>query len=87
LRFHYRFVADEAPQRPSEPSLHVEKPRPSEECRASVKALVGAATAESTVTCLRCGESGVLRNIDGYLTTLCTRHHTVAAGASKAGSR
>lgn len=81
LRFYYRFVRDEADEddKPAGGSFEASDPgRPTDELRARVRALVDVALLESESTCLKCGAAGALRNVDGYLTTLCDPHHQAA---------
>lgn len=81
LRFHYHFIADETDldREPAGSSFEASDPgQPTDEQRARVRALVDAALLESESTCSHCGDAGALRDFDGYLTTLCDRHHLAA---------
>lgn len=81
LRFYYRFVRDEADEddEPAGSSFEGSNPgQPTDEQRARVRGLVDAALLESESTCSQCGAVGALRNVDGYLTTLCDPHHHTA---------
>ncbi|OWQ46630.1 hypothetical protein CDL60_14310 [Roseateles noduli] len=80
LRFYYRFACDEADEddKPAGGGFDGSAPGLPTEQRARVRALVDAALFESEETCLECGAAGALRNVDGYLTTLCDAHHHAA---------
>ena len=81
LRFYCRFISDEADEgdEPAGSRFEGSNPgQPTDEQRARVRGLVDAALLESESTCSQCGAVGALRNVDGYLTTLCDPHHHAA---------
>jgi len=81
LRFYYRFLGDEAHQDDELASYRMQASdtgQPTEAQRVRVRALVDVARLESESTCLKCGAASVLRDVDGYLTTLCAPHHQAA---------
>ena len=90
LRFYYCFLADEEEDASMDDVAQRARAagmkRPSDACRASVRALVDAALAESEFVCQRCGASGSLRNVEGYLSTLCSEHHREATRRLQPGT-
>lgn len=81
LRIYYRFAADEADSddKSADGRFVVSVANQQTEAqRARVRALVDAAQRQSETTCLRCGAAGALRDVDGYLATLCDHHYQAA---------
>ena len=81
LRFYYRFGEEE--------DLHVDllspegrvhlvcgrgEPASGEDLQTRIRELVGQACAASETACEQCGALGQLRNLGGYLVTLCDPH-------------
>ena len=89
LRFYYRFLADEEEDASTDEAARradaAGEKEPSDACRARVRALVDAALVESETACQRCGASGSLRNVEGYLSTLCSEHHREATSRLQPG--